>query len=211
VSTFEPLTPERRRAQTRRHLLDAAALVFARKGFHAATIDEVARTAGFTKGAVYSNFDSKEDLFFALVDDRIERQFSIVSEVLATGAHDRTSQLPLMRDLFRSGAVFADDDWEMLHLEFVLYAKRNPAAAEKLAARAAHEREFVARLIEEEHANFGLTPAFPVDQLAELSLALFGGLSVHRLIDPRSVTEETLDTVFDFLYDAMGFPDSSEA
>jgi AcrR family transcriptional regulator len=206
VSAFEPLTPERRRAQTRRHLLDAAALVFARKGFHGATIDEVAQTAGFTKGAVYSNFDSKEDLFFALVDDRIERQFSIVSEVLASSSHDRTTQLPLMRDLFRSGAVFADDNWEMLHLEFVLYAKRNPGAAEKLAARAAREREFVAQLIEEEHASFGLTPAFPAAQLAELSLALFGGLSVHRLIDPSSVTEETLDTVFDFLYDAMGFP-----
>src|SRR5262245_46399036 len=168
--TLEPLTPERRRAQTRRHLLDAAAVVFARKGFHGATIDEVAETAGFTKGAVYSNFENKEDLFFAMVDDRVERQFSIVSEVLATGPHDRTTQLPHMRELFRSGAIFADDDWELLHLEFVLYAKRNPAAAEKLAHRAAREREFVAQLIEEEHANFGLTPAFPSDQLAELSL-----------------------------------------
>ncbi len=210
MSAFEPLTPERRRAQTRRHLLDAAAVVFAQKGFHGATIDEVAQTAGFTKGAVYSNFKNKEDLFFALIDDRIERQFSIVSEVLASGPHDRAEQLPRMRALFRSGALFADDDWELLHLEFVLYSRRNPAAAEKLADRARHEREFVRQLIEEEHANFGVEAAFPTDQLAELSLALFGGLSVHRLIDPSSVTQGTLDTVFDFLYDAMGFPADDE-
>lgn len=205
--TFEPLTTERRRAMTRRHLLDAAAVVFAAKGFHGATIDEVAETAGFTKGAVYSNFKNKEDLFLALVDDRIERQFSIVAEVLAAGPHERGAQLPRMRDLFRSGAVFADDDWELLHLEFVLYAKRNPAAAEKLAERAEREREFVRRLIEDEHAHFGLTPAYPTDTLAELSLALFGGLSVHRLVDPRAVTDATIEVVFDFLYDAMGFPD----
>jgi AcrR family transcriptional regulator len=204
--TFEPLTPERRRAQTRRHLLDAAAVVFARKGFHGASIDEVAQTAGFTKGAVYSNFKNKEDLFFALIDDRIERQLSIVSEVLATGPHARAEQLPRMRALFRSGALFGDDDWEVLHLEFVLYSRRNPAAAEKLADRSRHEREFVRQLIEEEHANFGVEASFPTDQLAELSLALFGGLTVHRLIDPSSVTQGTLDTVFDFLYEAMGFP-----
>jgi AcrR family transcriptional regulator len=60
---------------TRRHLLEAAAIVFAQKGFHAATLDEAAAAAGFTKGAVYSNFKSKDDLFLALFDDRIERQF----------------------------------------------------------------------------------------------------------------------------------------
>src|SRR5919204_3512035 len=61
--TIEPLTPERRRAMTRQHLLEAAAIVFARKGFHESTLDEVAATAGFSKGAVYSNFKSKDDLF----------------------------------------------------------------------------------------------------------------------------------------------------
>src|SRR3954452_23615459 len=104
--TFEPLTPERRRAQTRRPLLDAAAVVFARKGFHGATIDEVAQTAGFTEGAVYSNFKDKEATFFALIDDRIERQFSIVSEVLPRAPHDRAEQPPRMPALFRSGALF---------------------------------------------------------------------------------------------------------
>ena len=66
--TFEPLTPERRRELTRRHLLEAAAIVFARDGFHGATVDKVASHAGFTKGAVYSNFKSKDDLAIAAAD-----------------------------------------------------------------------------------------------------------------------------------------------
>ena len=87
--TFEPLTPERRREMTRRHLLEAAAVVFAAKGFHGATLDEVAAAAGFTKGAVYSNFKSKDDLFLALLDDRSERQFAVMIEVLEGGPHER--------------------------------------------------------------------------------------------------------------------------
>src|SRR5580658_3699842 len=63
---LQPLTPERRRQQTREHLLAAAAEVFAERGFHGASLDEVAAVAGFTKGAVYSNFRNKEGLFLAL-------------------------------------------------------------------------------------------------------------------------------------------------
>src|SRR5436305_12166158 len=96
---LEPLTPERRRAMTRRYLLDAAEVVFARDGFHGATLDEVARMAGFTKGAVYSNFKNKEDLFLALIDDRIEKQFAVAAEALEEVPHDATQQLPRAREL----------------------------------------------------------------------------------------------------------------
>src|SRR5260370_23487825 len=65
-----PLTPERRREQTRHHLIEAAAAVFAARGYHGASLDEVAAAAGFTKGAVYSNFKNKEELFVAVLEDR---------------------------------------------------------------------------------------------------------------------------------------------
>src|ERR1700730_16732146 len=83
--TFEPLTPERRRAMTRQHLLDAAAIVFARNGFHGSTLDEVAATAGFTKGAFCSNFKTKDDLFLELLEERMNRQFAVVTDVLEGG------------------------------------------------------------------------------------------------------------------------------
>ena len=190
--TFEPLTAERRRAMTRQHLLDAAAIVFARNGFHGSTLDEVAATAGFTKGAVYSNFKSKDDLFLELLDDRVDRQFAVVTEILETGSHEAAEQFPRIREILRSD-MFWGDESVTLWLEFVLYARRNPEAQEKLAASAQRSRVQVQALIEHEYATIGVS-----------SLALFGGLGIDRLVNPSAVTDETLDTTLSFLYDAMG-------
>src|SRR5258708_17382901 len=157
----------------RQHLLDAAAIVFTRNGFHGSTLDEVAATAGFTKGAVYSNFKSKDDLFAALLDDRIERQFAVASEVLEAGSHDVTEQLPRIRELLHSNAFFWDDSWTTLYLEFVLYSRRNPEAAAKLAASAGRTRELVTAMVGHEYAAAGTQPKYPTEHLAEISLAPF--------------------------------------
>ncbi len=201
--TFEPLTAERRRAMTRQHLLDAAAIVFARNGFHGSTLDEVAATAGFTKGAVYSNFKSKDDLFLELLDDRIDRQFAVVTEILETGSHEAAEQFPRIREVLRSD-MFWGDEFLTLWLEFVLYAKRNPEAQAKLAASLQRSRAQVQALIEHEYATIGASSSYPMRDLAEISLALFSGLGIDRLVDPSAVTDETLDTTLAFLYDAMG-------
>jgi AcrR family transcriptional regulator len=208
---FEPLTPERRRAMTRRHLLEAAAIVFARDGFHGATLDDVAATAGFTKGAVYSNFKSKDDLFLALLDDRIDRQFAITTEVLEAGSQERVEQLPRMRDLLRADAFFSDVSWNTLYMEFVLYALRNPEAAEKLNASARRAKEWVRGLIEAGHRDAGVTPRYDPDVLAEISMSLFDGLAHHRLLDPESVTDDTIGAVLEFLYDSMDVEASRRA
>jgi AcrR family transcriptional regulator len=200
---FEPLTPERRRAMTRQHLLDAAAIVFTRNGFHGATLDEVAATAGFTKGAVYSNFKSKDDLFLALLDDRVERQFEVATEVLASGPRDSENQLPRVRDLLREGAFFWDESWDTLYLEFVLYARRNPEAASKLAASARRERAWEQEMIAGEYAAGPGEPRYPPAHLAAITLAIFSGLAIARLVDSESVTDEVLDTVVTFIYDSM--------
>ena len=203
--TFEALTPERRRAMTRQHLLDAAAIVFARNGFHGSTLDEVAATAGFTKGAVYSNFKSKDDLFLELLDERVNREFAVVTDVLEGGSHDQAEQLPRVRDLIQGMNVMLwDDAWTTLYLEFVLYARRNPEAQAKLAATARRGREFTQKLIEQQYAAIGGKPRYPTRELAEISESLFSGLSLHRLVDPSAITEQTLDTVLSWLYDAMG-------
>jgi AcrR family transcriptional regulator len=201
--TFEPLTPERRRAMTRQHLLEAAAIVFARDGFHGATLDDIAATAGFTKGAVYSNFKSKDDLFLALLDDRIDRQFAITGAILEDGSQEPAEQLPRVREMLRSGAFFADATWSMLFLEFVLYSKRNPEAAAKLSASAQRSRAFVTEMIATSHREAGITARYKPEHLAEIALALFEGLGFYRGIDPTSGSEEVLDTVLDFLYHSM--------
>jgi AcrR family transcriptional regulator len=200
--TFEPLTPERRRAMTREHLMEAAAIVFARDGFHGATLDEVAATAGFTKGAVYSNFKSKDDLFLALLDDRIDRQFAVVTEVLDEGPDDIEEDLTRIRALFR-GPFFWSDEMGVLYLEFVLYAMRNPAAQKKLAASAERSRARIQELIEHAFEVLGKRPRYPTRELAEISHALFEGLSIDRLIDPSAVSEQIVDTTLSFMNEAM--------
>jgi AcrR family transcriptional regulator len=200
---------------TRQHLLDAAAIVFSREGFHGATLDEVASTAGFTKGAVYSNFKSKDELFLELLDDRVERQFAVATEVLEGGSHETAEQLPRVRELLHSNAFFWEDSWTTLYLEFVLYSRRNPEAAAKLAASARRTRELVTAMVDHEYAAVGTQPKYPTAHLAEISLALFNGLGIDRLVDAGSVTNETLDTVLQYLYDSLGVddlpPDSAEA
>ena len=202
--TFEPLTPERRRAMTRQHLLDAAAIVFARNGFHGSTLDEVAATAGFSKGAVYSNFKNKDDLFLELFHDRVDRQFAVVSEALETDSGDPAEQFPRIRQILRSDTAPWDDSFVTLWLEFILYARRNPDAQQKLAASAQRARAQVQALIDHEYAARGASPKYPTADLAEIGMALFNGLGIDRLVDPSAVTDQILDTTLTFLFDAMG-------
>ncbi len=201
--TFEPLTPERRRELTRRHLLEAAAIVFARDGFHGAPLDDVAALAGFTKGAVYSNFKSKDDLFLALLDDRVDQQFAVTAEVSELGPHDRESQFPQMRslDLGRSSPRTPSPRSTSSSCST---PRRNPVAREKLIASSRRERDLIEALITREQGNVDAAAPYSTTALAEFSRAVLNGLSLTRLVDPEAVTETTLDTTLAMLYDAMG-------
>jgi len=202
--SFEPLTPERRRAMTRQYLLDAAAIVFARDGFHGATLEEIATTAGFSKGAVYSNFRNKDDLFLALLDDRVDRLYAVTLEVLEAGSE--AELLPRVRDLLQaaSGPLLGDADTLMtLYLEFVLYARRNPEAREKLVASARRERARIEELIQHQYAVSRLPLPYPVGGLAAFSQALWNGLGLLRLADPETLDDDVIETVVELQFKAM--------
>src|SRR5438445_132652 len=83
------------------------------------------------KGAVYSNFKSKDDLFLELFHYRVDRQFAVVGEALDTGSHDQAEQFPRILQLLRSDPFPWDDSFVTLWLEFILYARRNPDAQKK--------------------------------------------------------------------------------
>jgi AcrR family transcriptional regulator len=187
---------------TREHLLEAAAVVFAQNGFHGSTLDEVAATAGFTKGAVYSNFKSKEDLFLALLDDRADRQAQAITRELRDGDAGGGDQLPRISEIVNRTW---DDAWSTLFLEFVLYASRNPQARAKLTASVERRRRVVVQMLESEYNRMGARPRFSTSILAVISIALFDGLGIGRLVDPATFTEETLDETLAFLYATIGF------
>src|SRR5436853_5449268 len=108
--------------QTRARLLEAAARVFARRGFHVATLEEVAAEAGFTKGAVYSNFESKEALFLALVDRELEKRAQEIGAVVDAAA----STGDIEREAERQFQRFVRDEphWPFLFFVFVAYGAR---------------------------------------------------------------------------------------
>ena len=196
--TIEPLTPERRQAMTRDHLLEAAAVVFARNGFHGASLDEVAATAGFTKGAVYSNFKNKVDLFLALLDYQLEMGAAAVTVELDGSAEAGAGeQLTRIRDLIQGSF---DEDMSALHYEFLAYAARHPGARAKLAASAEKQHAVVMRITEREWKRRGAQPEYPVDVLATIMLALFDGLATSRFVSPSLVSDDTLQQALEILY-----------
>jgi AcrR family transcriptional regulator len=187
---------------TRQHLLDAAAIVFAEKGFHGASLDEIAAAAGFTKGAVYSNFKSKDDLFLALLEDKVERQSRAIEERLLE-QDTAEAQLDRVRDVV-VGPEMRDEQWSILFYEFLLYAVRNPEARVKFAAENRRIIDGTTQMIERAYSQFGITSRFPIRALAVISTAIFEGLAEMRLIDPAAVDDEMMNITLDFLYEAFG-------
>ncbi len=176
-----------RRAQTTQRLLDAAAVVFARLGFHAATLDDIATAAGHTKGAVYSNFTSKDSLFLALLDRHLDDQLAQVEQLATTmsDAELRTKLRTASSQQMTAGASFG-----LLMLEFWLYAARDPEASVALAERYRRMRDRIAVMITERDAERGTTESRSPSEAAALVLALDAGLFLQHLIDPDAITPE---------------------
>ena len=181
------LTRSQRREQTRARLLDAAGQVFARRGFHTATLDEVAEAAGYTKGAVYSNFATKDALFLALLDQRVAAQLQQVealyaiesSQELAAAMRGRTDQ-----------AFAAARDFGLLMVEFSLYAMRNPTAQAELAQRYRQLRGRLTELITKRYAHRQTPPPMPAEHLAALALATDAGLFLQYSAEPGALPWE---------------------
>ncbi|MGH2636911.1 MAG: TetR/AcrR family transcriptional regulator [Acidimicrobiia bacterium] len=207
TAAVEPLTPERRRQQTRDHLLEAAGRVFAERGFHGATMDQVAAAAGFTKGAVYSNFKNKEDLFLALLDERIQQQLALVEQAhnADSGEWGPAASQPWVD--ITAQMLWGDRDWQLLNFEFVLYAARHEEARRKLAERERATHKLLQPLIEVEFANL-INAGFSAEDVMTIVTALFGGISNLHLTDPDTSDEHLVETAINFLNRAIVGPTS---
>ena len=194
---LHPLTPDRRRQQTREYLLRAAAEVLARRGFQGASLDEVAATAGYTKGAVYSNFKNKEDLFLALLEAIQQREMDQVEATIDASDIPPEARLGDFVSLFRRQSADLGEYWDVLYQEFALYAIRNDAAREKLAELDDAAIDRVAGLIASE--GTWRRPAASAQHLARMIVALFHGIGLMRALDPDTVDESFLESTMAFL------------
>lgn len=171
---------DEQRERTREELLDAARVLFARHGYHGASVDQVAEAAGFTKGAVYSNFASKEELFLALLERQLDRSVAELESLLEQHAPgERASALAQA-----AGDVpVLDREWFLLEAEFLLYAARNPdvTVRDRVADRQQRTRARLTELVRRHLDDLGVAAA-PED-VTRLLMALADGLTQAALVD----------------------------
>jgi AcrR family transcriptional regulator len=162
--------------------------VFGRSGFHGASVEEIAREAGATTGALYSNFAGKEDLFLALFEERIAADVGDYSQIVAEGT---TVEEQARRAADRWMAILRErPDYFPLLIEFWAYAIRKPQLRERLAERFLALRSASARLVSEGAERQGLPPNVEAGELVGLLInALGNGLALEKLADPDAIPD----------------------
>jgi AcrR family transcriptional regulator len=194
------LTREQSRALTRRRLMEAGQEVFAERGFHGASIEDIADRAGFSSGAFYSNFESKEELFLALFDERTAELVGAVTLL----AEQNTSPADFFQALRqRSAGQPARPGWFLLSMEFVMFCLRNPGARRKLAARERVLRDAFGRIAVSQIEAAGLAPPASSEQLGLLFLALEQGIDLEEKIDPESVPGGASVDALELMFNAL--------
>jgi AcrR family transcriptional regulator len=191
------MTREQSKAATREALLDSARRAFARRGYHGASVEEIAAEAGYSTGALYSNFGGKEDLFLDLLD----RESAEIKRDLEATVSNSASVAERARGGARHWMTFIEREPEMLMLlgEFWAYAVRDAQVRPKVAAHFAEIRELLTRLIVDGAREFDLELAIPAEHLAIAVDALADGIARHKLADPGAVPDELLGTVLSLL------------
>jgi len=190
-----------RQAQTRTDLIAAADRRFSADGFHATSLDVVADEAGYTKGAVYSNFRSKEDLFFAVYERRVERS------VAQTAPIAEAADLPsAVRGLAATVAARRDrdDGWLAVFLEFWTHVLRHPEHRARFAELHARAIEPLAAAVERQVADDGAEPGLSAHELATAMLGVQTALGLERLTRPDVVGPELAVKVHDLFAAALG-------
>lgn len=183
----------------REDLLEAAARVFAEKGFQAASVDEIAERAGVSKGALYWHFESKDDLFFALLEERVDRP---LREAVARfeSAPPEQDMAPQADDIL-AWLVDQQRDLVLLQAEYWSLAARDPRLRARYAKRQADFRRAYARAIEARLEHRGEPPLdVPAEEIATALISAMHGLALEKLVDPDAVPSHLASELHALVY-----------
>lgn len=189
MSPVKPARTRPTRDEVRDRILDAALGVFAAEGFAGTTIDAIGQAAGFTKGAVYSNFESKDELFLALLD----RQFEIRSELIVTAFDSgRGDVAAIAQALSRSmlESIHDQNEYQVVLFEYWLRAVRDPQLRERLVARRRAAAEQAMRVVAS--ARTGL-PAERLADLAQLVVTITAGVAMEEMLQPGVIRADMIE------------------
>ncbi|HVB92626.1 MAG TPA: TetR/AcrR family transcriptional regulator [Acidimicrobiales bacterium] len=179
---------EEKKAATRDALIEAATKVFARQGYVAASVDDVAWEAGLTKGAVYSNFASKDALFEAVIERADDRRMREILERVDWSA-------PASEQAAWAGQQFMamnDPDLFLLMLDYTLHAARFPAGNESMRSGHRRLKAAVGKTMERMGAelNWDVQAALPIPELVTAFFAMADGVALEQLYDPDGCPED---------------------
>ena len=204
-------TPKRRRSATRARLLEGALDVFAERGFHGASVEDICERAGFTRGAFYSNFASKDELVLALFQATTDRLLEQIAALLPDLANQPGTLLDAVLGLLDDAAP-NQRQWYLISTEFTLHALRQPEAAEALNHQRAMFREQLTQLVEESISTSGLKLSVPAEQFVRFVMALHEGARSQSLLEPTAVPAGSLEHTFlPMVLEAISLPGGTVA
>jgi AcrR family transcriptional regulator len=190
VTTANPVPRRRRRAETRQRLTEAALGVFARNGYERATVDEIVREAGFSKGAFYVHFEAKEDIFWAMLEERLAHQQEAFRAALDINVPVAQNLQTILRSLF---ALNQDDPlWSALFMEFVAHASRNGKMRDKLGGMYRSWRAFAVEVLNAGREAGLVRKDLDADFLASVIIAVIEGSIMQSRLAPGALDLNTM-------------------
>jgi AcrR family transcriptional regulator len=213
-ATETPTAPARlsrkeKQAETRERLLDAAVRVFLRQGLQGSSVEEIAAEAGFTRGAFYSNFKSKEELFVELLQDRVYRQYAEMADEAQARPGTPRERLRWGIERVRDVQKGEAGGWLFrLWLECLTQAARDEGFRELAATFWSGNRAVLAENVKTTFKEIGSKPPLRAKQIATAMIALDVGLAVQHLVDPDEVPLDLYVPLFDLLIGRLVETDS---
>ena len=186
------------RDEVRDRILDAALTVFAAEGFAGATIDAIGHAAGFTKGAVYSNFESKDELFLALLDRQFESRGALIATAL-DGGHGDTAAIAAALSRATLDSIHDQHEYQIVLIEYWLRAVRDPQLRERLVARRRAAADQALRIVEQAGTSL---PGKQLSALAQLVVTISSGIATEEVLQPGAVDMDTLTRLFTALLES---------
>jgi AcrR family transcriptional regulator len=179
---------DERREETRSELLESAANVFAERGFHRASLEQIARDPGYTTGAIYWHFGGKDDLFLAVFESYVLTRVGEITEVNEQAPGDLPRRMRAFADQWITRQA-ADPRFLPAAIEFFVHALRHPELREALGTRHAAVRIAIGRMLEEEMRVAGLDLPMPAQDIATVLRELGVGLAQAKLLDPEAISD----------------------
>jgi AcrR family transcriptional regulator len=193
---FVVRTRRPKRELVRRRLLDAALKVFAERGFDTSNLDQVAAAAGLSKGAIYSNFTSKDDLFYTMMTEQVLVRVESVRSALAARPTD-VHQPQDLRDVggLLTEAFTEQREWRLVFLDFWRRAVRDDDVRARFIAHRRTMRDAIAAIVQQILGGDPPVGDFTIDDVVTVVLALSNGLAIEQYVDSSTVSDDLFGRV----------------